>query len=285
VKKVLLVAFVFALAGASPVAATRSSGMAYSMPSWSPDGKHIAFIGSGPGDLFVMNADGSQLRQLTHASVGSAEYSARFPTWSPDGRKIAFGYGYSGVFVINVDGSGLHRITQTGDAPAWSPRGKRIAFVDSPTELSGGRIYVMRPDGTGKQLVAAPTGWRSFGTTGGVAWSPDGQSLAFLVSTAPDEDVHAGYLGVIGQYQGRVRVFLRGKNVLPSSWHGTKIAVGYGVRPHRTGLCDLRTGTLKYLHDGQHPSWSPNGRRLVFSYHGAIWGIKPDGTSARKLTH
>ena len=65
-------------------------------PVWSPDGRRIAFTRprgrTGPGprcdsptDIYVMNADGSGTRRLTH----NAGYNAE-PAWSPDGRKIAF---------------------------------------------------------------------------------------------------------------------------------------------------------------------------------------------------
>jgi Tol biopolymer transport system component len=288
-KKVLLVAVVCALAGASPVAAMRSSSIRYLMPAWSPDGKSIAFVGRGLGDLFVMNADGSGIRRLTNSSSGSTDYGARFPTWSPDSQKIAFGYGYDGICVINADGSGFHRISDTGVLPAWSPGGKKIAFV-AIDDTSGGKIYVMKPDGSSTELIAQPSESRSFES---LAWSPDGQLLAFGVSTAPDTDILPGYLGVVSRYQGRVRVFLRGYNPFPASWHGTKIAVAYDPITNdsdwpdhvRVGTFDMRTNTLKNLHRGDHPSFSPDGRRLVFRCQGNIWVINADGRGARRLTH
>ena len=290
-KTVLLVAVAFTLSGAAPVAAGHPSSLSYSMPSWSLDGKSIAFVGGGARDLFVMNADGSGIRKLTNSSrIGaSTNYNARFPTWSPDSRKIAFGYGLSGICVIDADGSGFHRISDTGDLPAWSPGGKKIAYVEI-AETSGGRIYVMRPDGSGKQLVASPTELRSFEAP---AWSPDGERLAFAVTSAPDTDVLPGHLGVVSRFRGRVRVFLRGSNPFPWSWRGTRIAVAYDPITNdndwlshvRVGIFDTRTNTLKSLHRGDHPSWSPNGRRLVFRYQGNIWVINANGTGARPLTH
>ncbi|TMG01061.1 MAG: hypothetical protein E6I06_16085, partial [Chloroflexi bacterium] len=89
-------------------------------PVWSPDGSKIAFSaydGSNTG-IYVMNADGSGLRNLTNKSAFTA-----VPQWSPDGRQIAF-VG-DGLYVMNADGSGIARVTNSASnfgAPAWRPR-------------------------------------------------------------------------------------------------------------------------------------------------------------------
>lgn len=125
----------------------------YRDPAWSPDGRQIAFTISWHGkkrDIYVMNIDGDQLRQLTNHP---AEDHA--PAWSPDGHRIAF---YSdrdklpGTFVMDADGANLKRLT-TGlhDYPAWSPDGTQIAVWmrgDPPG------IGVMKTNGQGIKFVA-----------------------------------------------------------------------------------------------------------------------------------
>jgi Tol biopolymer transport system component len=300
VKTILLVALTFALAGSSPVAATRSSAVYASMPAWSPDGTSIVFVADeagprdGEGELFVMNADGSGVRRLTTSCLAPGggpanpctDYGPRSPTWSPDSREIAFTCGYAGICVINADGSGVRRISDSGDEPAWSPGGRKIAFS------SGRSISVMNPDGTGTQLVATPRSYmRTYVTP---AWSQDGQLLAFGMTWAPDaDDLTGGFLGIVGGYRGRVHTYLLGDNPSSPSWHGANVAVTYNPITNdwdyeihvRVGVFDTRTNTLKSLHRGDHPSWSPDGRRLAFAYHRNIWVISPNGTGARQLTH
>ena len=90
---------------------------------WSPDGSKIVFRGN-PEGLYVMNADGSGLTQLTSAPEGFRDGEAR---WSPDGTRIAFErvqfdgpeqYFVSMIFTINPDGSGLKRLSPL-DADVW----------------------------------------------------------------------------------------------------------------------------------------------------------------------
>ncbi len=108
---------------------------------------------SSHSDIYVMNADGSGKRKLTH----NARYNAE-PAWSPDGRKIAFRSTRNGnrdIYVMNVDGSGKRNLTRNparDGSPSWSPDGRRIAFVSD----RDGRLeaHVMNADGSGQRSLA-----------------------------------------------------------------------------------------------------------------------------------
>ena len=118
-------------------------------PTWSSDGSMIAFASSRVGDrqLFVMNADGTNIRQVTNLDFMGGRTS-----FSPDGTKLAFYRGPSGdhnIYVLNVDGTGLVQLTDGGDnlGPSWSPDGDWIAFTSFRD--GNNEIYIIHPDGTG----------------------------------------------------------------------------------------------------------------------------------------
>jgi len=145
-------------------------------PTFSPDGKRIAFMSQRAGgfEIFVMNADGSDQKQLTHFTEQGR--GALAPAWSPDGKRIAFATRIPpiNIYVINVDGTGARRVSDEGGGtnPAWSPDGRKIAF----TSRRGGKpdIYVMDADGKNmRQLTSNDAIDRM------PAWSPDGKLIAF----------------------------------------------------------------------------------------------------------
>lgn len=148
-------------------------------PAWSPDGSRIAFrsLKDGPvapvGRIFVINADGSGLRQLSPDDPDPTKFVFDDgPTWSPDGSKIAFSR--NGVLtVINTDGTGMTTLPAPAGVgnPDWSPDGSRIAysgFVDSQD------IFVTNADGS-TVLRATSSGEQETNPR----WSPDSQRLVF----------------------------------------------------------------------------------------------------------
>jgi putative hemolysin len=152
-------------------------------PDWSPDGQHIAFSSNRAGriagqayamDIFVMNADGSDPRNLTESATSDTS-----PAWSPDGSHIAFQSdrdgGWPEIYVMAADGSNPRNLTnhESYDGnPAWSPDGRTIAF---DSERDGDReIYLMGADGSNLRRLTDREGMDGLPT-----WSPDGRYIAF----------------------------------------------------------------------------------------------------------
>lgn len=129
-------------------------------PAVSPDGTKIIFWAFAPGtpaDLYLMNSDGSGLRNLTD----TPSVSEGNPVFSPDGRRIAFRRGIGGgdrdIWVMNLDGTGLRNVsndpTSFDFVPSWSSDGKLIAWSKDADD-SRTAIFVASPDGTGvRQLT------------------------------------------------------------------------------------------------------------------------------------
>jgi TolB protein len=176
--------------------------------AWSPDGRKLAFLAAegpvvddlGRGgcgqycfNLYVLNSDGSGLRNLTSklsAAQGFGAQLASDPVWSPNGRKIAFVRLSKplGVYVVNADGSGVRDLTPKPAgaayaAPAWSPDGRKIAFASERDGNS--EVYVMNANGSGQRNLT-----RNPALDADPAWSPDGRSIAFRSTRDGNTDIY-----------------------------------------------------------------------------------------------
>ena len=147
---------IFALDLAGGAARPLTTSGADVLPEYSPDGSKIAFVSGrdGNSEIYVMNADGSGVANLTNDP--GLDYFA--PSWSPDGSKIAFGSKRGGnfdVFTMNADGTGQTNVTNNaGDDidPAWSPSGTQLAFASDRSGQDD--IYVAAADGSGVTRLA-----------------------------------------------------------------------------------------------------------------------------------
>jgi TolB protein len=156
-------------------------------PAWAPDGRQLLYQQSPTGgtdyQLWVIQADGSQPRQLTHGVARSFGGS-----WSPNGRLIAFlrqTASRCDVWLMRRDGVNAHDLTShsRGDncggwesqgktGPDWSPDGKRIIFSSN----RNGEFELYTMDVHGSHVVQL-THKGSYNTS--PSWSPDGKLIAF----------------------------------------------------------------------------------------------------------
>ena len=137
--------------GANPRRVTVSRTL-NTTPSWSPDGRSIAYTSwlSGFPDVVVSYLFEGRMAKPVE---GDARLQNFLPAFSPDGRRVAFNSNRannSDIYVANVDGTGLQRLTNhpaIDTSPTWSPNGQQIAFTSDRTGAP--QIYVVGADGTG----------------------------------------------------------------------------------------------------------------------------------------
>ena len=231
---------------------TRDLGLQATDPTWSPDGKKIAFTGYDRnfrnGDIYTLDADGSHLQNLTK----TPHQSELEPAWSPSGEWIAFRtFPGNDLVVMKPDGSFKKNLTNGTSRVAWSPPSwsrdsQQLAFcaIDQ-VHLD---LFLINVDGTGlKRLLPKPPG-DNRPIQFDPAWSPSGRFLAF-VSVGRD-----------------------------------------GPENSEIYLLEFSSGELHRLTNfeeyDRYPSWLPDGSGLLFVSRrdpSAIWYMRPDGRDQKPL--
>ena len=225
-----------------------------------------------PGNICVMNADGSNRVQLTDNQGWESD-----PAWSPDSSKVAFssdrqpGVGGDHIHVMNADGTELTQIThgESDDKdPSWSPDGSMIAF--SSRRYGNRDIFVVNSDGSELRRITD-----SLHDEYDPVWSPDGSRIAFALGTEDESDLY-----MIDPDGDGESLLLVGSGRSPAwSPDGETIAFTSNVYTYAGDrlLGETREIFVINVDDSEiahvthrrrnywHPTWSPDGSKLVFA--------------------
>ncbi len=232
-------------------------------------GGRLAFASNRDGDyeIYVIDADGSNLRQLTFNTAFDFD-----PAWSPDGTQIIFASSVDGdaeITLMDADGSNVRSLTRNSarDAdPAWSPDGEWIAFTsDRDGDFD---LYLIRPDGSQERQL-------TFNDVDDFspAWSPDGRQIAYYVKVG--DDATSAELYLLDVASGTITRLTQ--NTALDQWpdwspDGTRLVFSssQGLPDGRRALFEynLRTGRITQLTSGlghdDDAVWSPDGKRIAF---------------------
>ncbi|TYP91292.1 protein of unknown function (DUF5050) [Fodinibius salinus] len=247
---------------------------------------------SGVAGNCSVSGSNPQTVTITAGDTTSTSFAVSCQTVA-DGQ-IAFTSGRDGdgeVFLMNTDGSSPTKLTDNSDADfagPISPTGTKIAFV-SNRGGSGYHLYVMDADGSNIQQLTSSGA--QVVLTGGVSWSPDGSSLAFVDGRSGNNEIYT--IGADGSGEQRLTNNSAADNFPHWSPDGSKVLYTsatdgdqeiYTMNPDGTGRQQLTTDTDANL----TPRWSADGSKIAFSSdrsgNNELYTMNTDGTGVQQVT-
>ena len=273
-------------------------------PDWSPDGSQIAFFAadwpSVRQDIFTVNADGSNLLNLTN----TPQVVDEDPEWSPDGSKIIFQSDRDGnfeIYVMNPDGSQPQNLTRNPGRDYWPdwfmPPETKIAFVSDHSGRP--QIYLMPAPGAQTQEVVDVSDLQPL-TSGRYdnyfpSWSPDGTQIAYYTHFS----MQSWAIMIMNADGSNPRQLTASDGETICSfgpvWSPDGQKIAFTIEPNPRPTCEMKHTEIAVINtDGSGfkiltqneandlaCSWSPDGSQLVFTsnrdgndrdlYHGRGW--------------
>ncbi|MCX6214732.1 carboxypeptidase regulatory-like domain-containing protein [Spirosoma sp.] len=217
-------------------------------PVASPNRQQIAFISNVNTELhlYVMNANGTNIRQVTTVPISGLYQTDLSFSWSPDGTQLLYPSN-DRLYAVRTDGTGLRVVSQASGGRVfagcdWTPQGNRIAARTTGTSVYDNEITTFMADGSALKLVYSQRSAR----VGNPAFSVDGRRLVFSADSS-------GFMNEQGR-QLDARLYLLDLNtngIISLSSSQSSSGTGAAGKPAGTNDID--------------PRFSPNGAQIIFT--------------------
>ncbi len=246
-------------------------------PTWSPDGRQIAFISnmSGRNNLWLVSAEGGFPTQLTVSDQRQTS-----PTWSPDGKWIAYQSDYDGdelwdIFLVSPKTGKVVNLTQTREIaemdPTWSPDGRYLAYLVKPKTSAAYEIDIY--DMIMREVKHITTNTPQDKRNVNPIWSKDGKSIIYTQEQAKGTDsnifmanVESGESTLLTPHDGEMLYFA--DDISPDGQHillTSNAANGY----ENAGLVDIATKKINWITRDKWEiragEFSPDGKHITFT--------------------
>ena len=274
-------------------------------PAWSPDARFIAFLrqlSANKAAIVLISQRGGQERVLGESDVTTlSELWGPYLAWTPDSKWLVFTSADSttpgpGLFLLSVETLEKRRLTSppedgvTDTCPALSPDGRTLAF----TRSKGGSndIYLLRlganyePQGVPERLAGGEGKGRS-----AAAWTPDGSEIVFasggIWRVAASTSEKPRKLAIASENTSAVAISRQGNRLayVDVEWRVSIWRVDL-LGPDR--VPGVPFNLIPSTRPEYSPSYSPDGKRIVFSAdrsgHSEIWMCDSDGSNTAQLT-
>ncbi|HEX5438869.1 MAG TPA: DPP IV N-terminal domain-containing protein [Gemmatimonadaceae bacterium] len=234
-----------------------------------PENGAIVFASdrTGSRELYVMNADGTNLHAVTSPVLDGVDYGV----WSPDGRDIAFDTEAGQIRLLNSDGANVVLFDDgEGHGVVWSPDGQMVALdVHDTSAVEIGTVAA----GGGALMDLTRNGARNYYPT----WSPDSRRIAYMSDVSGEQAIYV--MDAVG-------------SIAPPVWSPDGTRLAFLTRPNgvpQVAVVNVASGDVARLTDlaagASWPEWSPDGSGIVFSSGGDIYVMNADGTRQTDVTN
>jgi dipeptidyl aminopeptidase/acylaminoacyl peptidase len=246
-------------------------------PTWSPDGKSIAFVSnmSGRNNIWLVSSEGGWPTQLTVSDQRQTS-----PSWSPDGKWIAYQSDYDGdelwdIFLVSPKTGKVVNLTNTPEIaemdPTWSPDGRYLAYLVKPKISAAYEIDIY--DTVMREVKRLTTGTPQDKRNSNPVWTKDGKFIVYAQEQAKGTDsnifiadVATATSTLLTPHEGE-KIYSN-NDVSPDGKH-VLITSNAGNGYDNVGLLEIATKNVSWL---TRDTWeirggefSPDGEHLVFS--------------------